>query len=288
MMRRREVVERALNRSWGDGCNYASFLALRIGNRPVSDPSYEQRYCAFVDILGFTDQIRSLRQGSGQFLAVRELLKAVHSPAEQLLRKVKNSGLRAQSISDAVAVSTNATREGLSVLCAALINLTMKLLHDGYFIRGAICKGLLYHDEQMVFGEALLRAYSLEDQIVRFPRIMLTSDVVQDAASRLGKDRPTFVRQAEDGPFFLHVLRRLKISVDAIQMDSKDATSARLNLPYYGEIAKRMQKRFDESVDNPKHFEKVQWFALYWNKIIERLGTQYLITGPGLDIKYTS
>lgn len=246
----------------------------------MNNVRYEQRYCAFVDILGFTEYIRRLRPQTGEFLAVRDLLKAVHSPGDDLLFKVKNAGLRAQSISDAVAVSTNHTPEGLSSLCAALTNLTTKLLHDGYFIRGAICKGLLYHDEHMVFGEALLNAYALEHEVVRFPRIMLTRDVVQDIRQHLGKDHPSFIRQADDGPYYLHVLRRLELTVDTLRTKAPEAPSAEINLPYYREIARKLQKRFDESVDNPRHFEKVQWFARYWNNIIGIYGGIPWVRGP--------
>jgi len=248
----------------------------------VPKPTYEDRYCAFVDILGFTDHIRSLRRGTGQFLVVRDLLREIHSPGDALLKSVGNADLRAQSISDAVAVSAIATREGLSVLCAALVNLTMKLLHDGYFVRGAVCKGLLYHDEQMVFGEALLRAYTLEYQVVRFPRIMLTSDVVKDAGAYIDKERPTFVQQAQDGPFFLHVLLRLGLTVAALHSGPPAATSARINLQYYKDTARKIQKRFDESVDTPRHFEKVQWFARYWNTMVGDCSEIPKIRGPGV------
>jgi hypothetical protein len=66
-------------------------------------------------------------------------------------------------------------------------------------------KDNLYHDERMVFGEALVDAYNLEDKIVKYPRIMLRSDVaIEASANNMGE----LVRQADDGPMYLHVLGR--------------------------------------------------------------------------------
>jgi hypothetical protein len=249
----------------------------------MSDSAYEERYCAFADILGFSELVKTLEhRPAGRFVMIRDLLKAVHSPADITLKRAKNADFRAQSISDAVALSTQATNEGLTVLCAALINLGMKLLHDGYFIRGAICRGPLYHDDSMVFGEALLKAYAFESEVARFPRIVMTSDIVKAVRGSLGKDNPSFIRQAEDGPFYLHMLRRLELTVDAIRTHSKDASSARVNLSYYAETAHQIQRRFDESFDAPRHFEKVQWFARYWNRTIGVEGYVERIHGAGL------
>jgi len=37
-----------------------------------------------------------------------------------------------------------------------------------------------------------------------------------------------------------------------------------------------------EPSDNPRHFEKVQWFARYWNKHMKSSQALPRITGPGL------
>jgi hypothetical protein len=248
----------------------------------MGQPRYEERYCAFADILGFSQLVASLQSGSGRFIMVRDLLKAVQSPTDITLNQIQSTDFRAQSISDGIALSTNVTPEGLSILFSALTDLGMTLIHRGYFIRGAVCKGLLYHDDRMVFGEAFLKAHALESEIARYPRIMLTSDVVEDVRRQLGKNDVSFIRQADDGPYFLHILRRLSLTVDAIRTQSKDVASAKLNLTYYEETAKLIQRRFNESFDTPRHFEKVQWFARYWNRTIGPEGYVERVHGAGL------
>jgi hypothetical protein len=36
----------------------------------------------------------------------------------------------------------------------------------------------------------------------------------------------------------------------------------------YVSIRDRIQERYEETMDNPRHFEKVRWFAEYWNNAI--------------------
>ena len=83
-------------------------------------------------------------------------------------------------ISDAVAISTLATGGGLVRLFQVIEALAVDLLKEGYFIRGALTKGTLYHDDTTAFGEALIRTYELENTVARYPRVMITRDVMAD------------------------------------------------------------------------------------------------------------
>jgi hypothetical protein len=170
------------------------------------------------------------------------------------------------------------------MLFAAVRELAEASLRQGYFLRGAVCKGLLYHDETTVFGEVLVKAYKLESEIVKFPRIMLTKQVVDDAmSSDSKKDFAEHINQADDGPFYLHVLWHVGMLLDVLKERNYDRAGSEHRLDYYAKIREMIQRRFDESVDTPQHFEKVQWFANYWNLTIreERAGLKF-ITGPRL------
>jgi hypothetical protein len=120
---------------------------------------YETRYCAYVDILGFREIVSGLRNGTMQFTKVRELLAHIHAPAIAGVVDPPYTDFRAQSISDAVAISTKFAVTGLAMIFDALERLSLALLDEGYFTFGAICRGGLYHDESTVFGEALVSAY---------------------------------------------------------------------------------------------------------------------------------
>jgi hypothetical protein len=44
---------------------------------------------------------------------------------------------------------------------------------------------------------------------------------------------------------------------------------------HYVSIKEKLQQRYEEAMDTPRHFEKVRWFAKYWN---EAIPPQYLLT----------
>jgi hypothetical protein len=117
-------------------------------------PSYEERYCAFIDILGFRNLVKGIHN-SRDAAALREAMRKMHAPASGP-DATEGIDFRAQSISDAIAIST--APSGLYELLEAIEKLAIDLVREGYFIRGALVFGYLYHDASMAFGDALVRA----------------------------------------------------------------------------------------------------------------------------------
>ncbi len=241
-------------------------------------PTYHERYCAFVDIIGFRELIAQLGQGTTSFQSLRSILRIIHDPPTMKSKVVfGESDLRAQSISDAVCISTSRSGDGLGHLFYALRHLTFNMLEQGFFIRGAVVKGNLYHDDSMVFGEAFVRAYQLETEIVRYPRIMVASEVAADIHGVKGnyfyaEALAGAVAQSDDGPRFLDVL------ADIVEDFTHDEPEKIVELGVRcDEMAGQIQRRYDASFDNPRHFEKVQWFARYWNRTVTRFGVKAIL-----------
>jgi hypothetical protein len=45
-----------------------------------------------------------------------------------------------------------------------------------------------------------------------------------------------------------------------------------------------LQNKFADSMDNPRHFEKVKWFAKYWNETIDNGRLEYRkVLGASLE-----
>ena len=108
----------------------------------------------------FSNLIRQSQTGAVNVGDIQQLLKIVHKPVTPRRGgKTAISGLRAQRISDAVAISTRPTKDGLEHILTALRDLSFRLLRMGYFVRGGLVRGKLVHEENAVFGPALLDAY---------------------------------------------------------------------------------------------------------------------------------
>src|SRR5262245_26569023 len=113
--------------------------------------TYEQRYCAFIDILGFSELIQTLDTGAVALEHLRVLLSKVHNPPATNAASMPDAEFRAQSISDAVALSGATNARGLGAIIHSINRLAIDLLMEGFFIRGAIVRDSLFHDDKTVF-----------------------------------------------------------------------------------------------------------------------------------------
>lgn len=242
---------------------------------PTAD-EYQDRYCAFVDILGFRQLIGRLQADTGSFEALHALLKRIHGANSGAAMDADATDFRAQSISDAVAISTAISAIGLNQLFQSLQLLSLDLLCEGYFVRGAVVRAPLYHDDQTVFGEALVRAFHFESEVAKYPRIVVTREVRNDMISYIGRPKGSYpaidiLRQSSDGPMYLDILQplvsllRKADSAVRVLTDSEKLTHQRYLL-----IRDKIRERYEEAMDTPRHFEKVRWFARYWNEVIPK------------------
>lgn len=58
--------------------------------------------------------------------------------------------------------------------------LTDSLMCEGYILRGGMTRGGLYHEDGVVFGEALIKAHELESKKAKMPRIIVDTDLARE------------------------------------------------------------------------------------------------------------
>lgn len=216
---------------------------------------YEDRYFAFVDVLGFSNLVKQSAKGTIPVETIRNILALVHqgSPGDGTI--IFGSDLKHQSVSDAIAISSAMNSNGLQHIVHALWWLSSSLLKQGYFVRGALVKGLLCQDSSVVFGPALLDAYNLESQVANYPRIIVKRDVIGDAKAI--RDLDGYLMRSQDGPYIIN-------PVQEIRADANNERQAHL-IPELESTATVIQKRLNEEADNPRHYLKVKWMAQLWN-----------------------
>lgn len=68
--------------------------------------------------------------------------------------------------------------------------MVIDLAYQGYLVRGAVTLGELYHTKKHIVGPAMVRAYELESEIAKVPRVIIDSAVL-DAARKYRDDMHT-------------------------------------------------------------------------------------------------
>ena len=199
---------------------------------------YDQRLVVFVDLLGFRDTVARTEKDRNLFDSIRTILQDFQAEAEKLRPKWDRPSffdVRLTAFSDSVVISYPATGypsgttgpniASLGTLFSDICFLQQSLLVQGILTRGGIAVGNLYHQDNVVFGSALIDAYQLESKKAKFPRVVLDPRILQSdlAEVEIGdlyftrrvfteEDRAIFVdghfiSEDEDGFFFVNYLR---------------------------------------------------------------------------------
>jgi hypothetical protein len=84
----------------------------------------------------------------------------------------KDLEIKVSTFSDNVVISQKPGQTRRCFLLGAAIN--------GFLLRGGVTVGDVVHEDEIVFGPGLNRAYYLERKIARYPRFVLAPDCISE------------------------------------------------------------------------------------------------------------
>jgi len=151
--------------------NYLYYASINKDNLKT-----ESYYVLYVDILGYRGLLKS---DNDLLIKVKYLL------SEIVIGKMygyTNNPFKYKIFSDNIIIGIKIDEnKALERLIGFASRMQSKaLLHFGFLMRGSIVRGDLYIDQDIVFGDALVRAYILESSICVVPRIILDADLYND------------------------------------------------------------------------------------------------------------
>lgn len=143
---------------------------------------FEDKFIAFIDILGFKNLVESAEKGDGLSLSdIVELLKKLGTekdnhkfdqygpttcPESSFIQK--NLNFKVTQISDCVIVSSELSPAGLINLISHCWGAVIQLLIKGIMCRGYITKGTIFHDGAQVVGSGYQKAFLSESNVSAF------------------------------------------------------------------------------------------------------------------------
>ena len=151
---------------------------IALNSRPLP---YEDRITVFFDILGW----RSLIEAAGSNPALVSAIALIPRMFARLARDhntegSSGAGSRITTFSDSVVFSAPYVAEEFAARLNGLAEVQFGLLTIGMCLRGGITVGPLVHDDLLLFGPAMNRAYHLESQLAVVPRLLLDPDLPRD------------------------------------------------------------------------------------------------------------
>lgn len=229
-----------------------------IPDRPVNE-SYEERYLAFIDILGFANIVHRSQSSTA---AVTQLFEALSEISDKA--KAVRSGqlkLEVTSFSDTVVISTPVGDADLLHLLQVIDGFCYGLLMRNMLFRGAMVRGNILHKPDLIFGPALVDAYKLETSISFHPRVMLRTDVYNAADTSAGTIKEKIlhyiVTDAYDVPY-LNPFARWQAKRNLGREELAELVQLQ------GIIAAGLVA----GANNPSVGEKYKWLARKFNKFI--------------------
>lgn len=145
---------------------------------------YQEKFVAYIDILGFEKLVKDSEAGVGMPLFdLMELLKTLGTSEDVTKLKTygsiicpgstyinSNLNFKLTQISDCVIVSSEISPAGVINLVNHCWGAVLKLLQKGIMCRGYITKGNIYHTEAQVVGSGYIEAVSNEKTVKAFKR----------------------------------------------------------------------------------------------------------------------
>jgi hypothetical protein len=184
---------------------------------------YQTRVLAFVDVLGWSSLIRR-SQSDSEVLAELDRVSASLSVSSWLgkeffekLSEDDMRDIRGGQFSDTFVISGPATPRSARAIIGAVLIVTDQIADLGHYVRGAVVTGALRHDDEGIFGPALLDAYCLEREVAKYPRVLVTDETDRLLKDVAGEERSwPFVRTDFDGLKYLSLVPHLDFIPSAV------------------------------------------------------------------------
>lgn len=231
--------------------------------------NYENRLVAFVDILGFSKLIAKSETDPGivpLMINVLNLIKSNEGIKDQFGVEL-DVRMEFTAFSDCFVLSSRVPEDFVNAALYQVALICSYLLGLGWFARGAIVEGRLFHKDNIVFGPGFLDAYCKERNEAIYPRIIVSNDLVERynheiKVAELHKVRnkwsATLLRKDKDNNCYLDTIYTIPFSLK--NADEKEHIEL---------IKVQVQKQIKDHENDQRTLMKYTWFKDYFNIIVE-------------------
>lgn len=153
---------------------------------------------AFVDILGFSNMVRSDCENQNGAFRYFEILRQLNEDT----RRIGECSIT--QFSDSVIFALPLSQDNYLKIIEILADYQKELLYHSIICRGAIAYGKHYKENDFMFSQALIEAYQLESREAINPRIILSENLIE--YFKPYAQLPEHIIRERDGFYFIDYL----------------------------------------------------------------------------------
>ncbi len=238
-----------------------------MSSRSRHHGSFEDRYVAFVDILGFRNIVARMEREQGLFSTVRDALKTIDEQA----REFRNYRVARKKSHEALIASGQ-------VPLTPPPQLQMTAFSDCYVISETAPAWRVLAGVQALGATLLAQGILCRGAVVRGAAYQLVTEKVRKAAWDYHKDRwkgRLFI-QDTDGCWFINVLTPSMSVWKALPTTNEDVSSRE----FLQTVRKRLTRQLSEAQADLGRLSKLQWLGNHFNKLATERGKVDLLVFP--------
>ena len=244
-------------------------------NEFLQSLKYQERYVAFLDVLGWSRfiELSATEEGKALVNEIGQCLRYIEFSKQSMGLGKLDCDLRITYFSDCIIISVSDKYDWPLMFTEMIYYVIESFMQSGFTIRGGISKGKLIHTDTMTFGPALNRAHYLESEKARYPRVILDEPLTQNLSLIQERFEDTknpqrvtryqkLWRKDEDGYFFFDYLQ------DPILLPGKPPKHflPKRTIGRAREIILTSLGKYDR---DDEIYIKYQWMGLYYNQILD-------------------
>jgi hypothetical protein len=236
---------------------------------------YEDRLVGYFDILGWGSHIVEAGEDPARIARLAAAVRMFTSH----VGAVGDNDARMTTFSDNVVFSKRYAPEDVPWFLQGVATIMLGAATFGFLVRGGVTRGSLIHDEHIVFGPALNRAYEMESKQAVYPRVLideLLHALVPQQSDYIATDDGVFVdpyrpafwdRVQAEHPVKPEVLEAFNALANVSIPKAPVAVPGHVPL---AAIAHRLSAEM-MMVERPGEWTKLAWL---FDRIIPRIGGQ--------------
>ncbi|WP_127495911.1 hypothetical protein [Paenibacillus glycanilyticus] len=167
----------------------------------------EYYFVAFIDILGFSNMVKSDIESPALRGKYANKLYEVHKRTIEL----NDTGIQLQVVqfSDSIVLSTEFNKINFIEFLNKIGKYQFDLFNEGILSRGGIAFGKHFYKEGFMFSLGLIEAYKIESSVARYPRIIVSNDLIDivTTGTELFTELP--IKTENDGLYFVDYFKFL-------------------------------------------------------------------------------